>query len=177
MPELYTLNSEEDIPTELRRTPIGEFLRYHNFKAELKPYTKAEVLIGMCMDNRKTLRVPDNFAYILRTGGANLRYSEFKVAYAIAVGEVRHIVLLGHTKCGMVGLINRKDNFINGMVDAGWEHKYAENFFNSFAPTFEIVDAENFVFNEAARLRSLYPNVVVVPMIYDVDDNKIRLFR
>ena len=53
----------------------------------------------------------------------------------------------------------------------------AENFFNSFAPTFEIVDAENFVFNEPIRLRSLYPNVVAVPMIYDVDDNKIRLFR
>jgi carbonic anhydrase len=177
MPELFTLNSEDDIPLQLRQTPIGEFLRYHNFNAEFKMYTTAGLLIGMCMDNRKTLRVPDNFAYILRTGGANLRYSEFKVAYAVAVGGVRYIVLLGHTRCSMVGLINRKDNFINGMVDAGWERKYAENFFNSFAPTFEIVDAENFVFNEAVRLRALYPKVVVVPMIYDVDDNKIRLFK
>jgi carbonic anhydrase len=70
MPELFTLNSEEDMPLQLRQTPIGEFLRYHNFNAEFKMYTTAGLLIGMCMDNRKTLRVPDNFAYILRTGGA-----------------------------------------------------------------------------------------------------------
>ena len=34
----------------------------------------------MCMDNRKQLRLPDNFAYILRTGGGNIRYSEFKIS-------------------------------------------------------------------------------------------------
>ena len=41
----------------------------------------------MCMDNRKHLHIPDNFAFIIRSGGANLRYSEFKVSYAIAVGR------------------------------------------------------------------------------------------
>jgi len=66
----------------------------------------------MCMDNRKHLHMPDNFAFIIRTGGANLRYSEFKVSYAIAVGGVRHIALIGHSKCGMVNLAARKEAFV-----------------------------------------------------------------
>ena len=76
------------------------------------------------MDNRKSLRIPDNFAYIIRTGGANLRYSEFKVSYAIAVGNVEHIALIGHNNCGMVNLVSKKEQFINGLVDkAGWEKR------------------------------------------------------
>ncbi len=35
------------------------------------PYVRARLLIGMCMDNRKVLRTPDNFAYVIRGGGAN----------------------------------------------------------------------------------------------------------
>lgn len=61
----------------------------------------------MCMDNRKHLHMLDNSAYIIRSGGANLRYREFKVSYAIAVGQVRYIVLIGHNNCGMVNLAAR----------------------------------------------------------------------
>ena len=46
------------------------------------------LLVGMCMDNRRHVYIPDNFAFIIRSGGANLRCSEFKVSYAIAVGQV-----------------------------------------------------------------------------------------
>ena len=73
------------------------------------------------MDHRKRLRIPDNFAYIIRAGGGNLRYSEFKVSYAIAVGEVKTIALIGHNQCGMVNLISKREQFIQGMVEhAGW---------------------------------------------------------
>ena len=84
----------------------------------------------MCMDNRKHLRIPDNFAFIIRAGGANLRYSEFKVSYAIAIGDIQHIALIGHNNCGMVNLISRKDQFINGLVNkAGWDREWAEEHF------------------------------------------------
>ncbi len=74
------------------------------------------------MDNRKHLHIPDNFAFIIRAGGANLRYSEFKVSYAIAVGSVSCIALVGHNQCGMVNLISRKEQFIRGLVEnAGWK--------------------------------------------------------
>ena len=73
------------------------------------------------MDSRKQLRMPEKFSFVLRAGGANLRYSEFKVSYAIAVGGVRYVALIGHTQCGMVNLAARKNLFTDGMVDgAGW---------------------------------------------------------
>jgi len=49
-------------------------LEYHNLGRPLDSYEKARLLVGMCMENRKRLRVPDNFAHIMRTGGGNLRY-------------------------------------------------------------------------------------------------------
>jgi len=55
-------------------------IRYQDFAAPHKQYVSAQLLVGMCMDNRKQLKIPENFAYIIRTGGANLRYSEFKVS-------------------------------------------------------------------------------------------------
>ena len=72
MDRLQTIALKEDIPARYRDTPIGHLLEYHNLGRKLDPYTNAELLIGMCMDNRKHLHIPDNFAFIIRTGGANL---------------------------------------------------------------------------------------------------------
>lgn len=153
-------------------TPIGYLLEYHNLGHPLEPYANAQLLIGMCMDNRKHLRIPDNFAYIIRAGGANLRYSEFKVSYAIAVGGVRSLALIGHTHCGMVNLVARRDQFIQGLVEnAGWDKETAEEHFMHFAPMFEIGNEVDFVLSEAERLRLRYPKIQVAPLIYQVEDN------
>ena len=88
MHRLFPVSAKDEIFSEYKNTPIGLLLEYHNLGMRHDPYTQAELLIGMCMDNRKHLHIPDNFAYIIRAGGANLRYSEFKVSYAIAVGGV-----------------------------------------------------------------------------------------
>ena len=91
------------------------------------------------MDNRKRIRIPDNFSYVIRVGGANLRYSEFKVSYAIAVGGVKTIALIGHNHCGMVNLNSRRDQFVQGLVEnAGWEKEKGEEHFRHYAPMFEI---------------------------------------
>ena len=134
---LQSVETAEDIKPQYRNTPISLLLEYHNLNRPLDPYTKADLLIGMCMDNRKRLRLPDNFAYIIRTGGAYLRYSEFKVSYAIAVGGVKAIALIGHSQCGMVNLISRRDQFVQGLVEnAGWEKGRGEEHFRHFAPMF-----------------------------------------
>ena len=130
------------------------------------------------MDHRKHLHIPDNFAYIIRSGGANLRYSEFKVSYAIAVGGVGAIALIGHNNCGMVNLAARKDVFINNLVEnAGWSEEHAEEHFVSFAPLFEIGNEIDFVLSEAVRLRNRYPKVLVAPMLYLVEDNRLYLLN
>ena len=178
MNRLLTIASKSDIPREYRETPIGRLLEFHNLDGDLRPCTNAELLIGMCMDNRKHLHIPDNFAFIIRTGGANLRYSEFKVSYAIAVGGIRCIALIGHTQCGMVNLIARKEQFVQGLVDAaGWQPESAEEHFFHFAPMFEIGNEIDFVSSEVKRLRLRYPKIVVAPLIYRVEDNRLYLIQ
>ena len=66
----------------------------------------------MCMDSRKSLRIPNDFAFVLRTAGANMRDNEFRISYAIAVGGVRTIVLIAHTDCGMAKLDQSHDRFV-----------------------------------------------------------------
>ncbi|MBI3578465.1 MAG: carbonic anhydrase [Ignavibacteriales bacterium] len=178
MNRLLPITSKDDILPVYRDTPIGDLLEYHNLGRAFASYSNAQLLIGMCMDNRKHLNVPDNFAYILRAGGANLRYSEFKVSYAIAVGGVRSLALIGHTQCGMVNLVARRDEFIKGLVsNAGWEREKAEEHFIQFAPMFEIGNEIDFILSEAQRLRRRYPKILIAPLLYQVEDNRLYLIR
>jgi carbonic anhydrase len=172
------VESEKDIPSNLRNTPIAELLEYHNLGRELIPVPTPRLLIGMCMDNRKHLHIPDNFAFILRAGGANLRPSEFKVSYAIAVGGVRAVAIIGHNNCGMVNLMSRSGQFIDGLVkNAGWDKQQAEDHFFHFAPLFEIGNELDFTRSEAKRIRMRYPGVMVAPMLYKVEDNRLYLLQ
>ncbi len=174
--KLIALQAIEDLPEQYRNTSISRLVEYHNLNRPFDQYNKAELLVGMCMDNRKQLRIPDKFTYIIRTGGANLRYSEFKVSFALAMGSIRHIALIGHNHCGMVNLISKKEDFIEGLVDtAGWEREKAEEQFNQFAPMFEISNEVDFILSETIRLRAKYPKITIAPMMYLVEDNRLYL--
>jgi carbonic anhydrase len=174
MNNFIEIHSDADIPERWRATPIGDLLRYHALGAPLPGRAeRPELLIGMCMDSRKHLRIPDNFAFILRTGGANLRQSEFRVSYALAVGGVRAIALIAHNNCGMSGLAARREDFVRGLVETGWERPEAEEHFDRFLPSHEIGSELDFVASEAKRLRALYPKVTVAPMLYRVEENRI----
>jgi carbonic anhydrase len=128
------------------------------------------------MDNRKQLRIPENFAYIIRTGGANLRYCEFKVSYAVAIGEVTHIALIAHDNCGMVNLVSKREQFIKGLTqNAGWEKSRAEEHFMNYAPIFEIDNELEFVVKESKRLAEKYPLIKVVPLFYSIADNQLSI--
>jgi len=176
MEKLQPVAKEADIPDQYRDTPIGLLLEYHNLGRPHDSYATARLLIGMCMDNRKHLRIPDNFAFIIRAGGANLRYSEFKVSYAIAVGGVRALALIGHNQCGMVNLLARKEQFVQGLVDtAGWSRQSAEEHFLHFAPMFEIGNEVTFILSEVGRLRRQYPKILVAPLLYRIEDNLLYL--
>lgn len=176
--QIVPVNSIDDIFPEYRGTPVERLLKYHTLGYPFDSYQSAEILIGMCMDHRKHLRIPDNFAYVLRTGGGNLRYSEFKVSYAIAVGGVSAIALIGHDNCGMVNLVANKEKFVQGMVEkAGWKREKAENHFMQFAPMFEIGDELDFVVSEAKRLRNKYPKILVAPIFYSIEHKTLSLVK
>jgi len=178
MERLTPVTAEPDILPAYRKTPIETLLAYQNLNRPHGVHDKAELLIGMCMDNRKHMRLPENFAYILRSGGGNLRYSEFKVSYAIAIGGIYAIALLAHTNCGMVNLMSKRERFIAGLVDkAGWDREWAETHFMHFAPMYEIGNEVDFVLSEAKRLRLRYPKLLVAPLLYRVEDGQLYQLR
>src|SRR5690606_11141431 len=176
MNRLIPVSSHADVMEAYKDSPLEELLSYHNFNEPFKEHDRANLLISMCMDNRNQLHIPNNFAYILRSGGANLRHNEFKVSYAVAVGGVRYLAIIAHSQCGMVNLHQRKDKFIDGLVkNAGWDREFAEDHFNQFSPIFEIGNEIDFLLSESARLRGRYPRINVVPLYYKIEDHKLYL--
>src|SRR6185312_7744104 len=169
MAEILPVNYRGDILPRYRDTPVGLLLEYHNLGRAIGSASAPQLLIGMCMDSRKALRIPNDFAFVLRTAGANMRDNEFRISYAIAVGGVRSIVLIAHTDCGMAQLEPRREQFIEGMVrNAGWDRERAARHFADSAPKFGIRDEVGFVLGEADRLRSIYPKIFVAPLLYRV---------
>jgi carbonic anhydrase len=178
MPQIIPVSYAGDIIPEYRGTPVGLLLEYHNLGRPFGTAPAPQLLIGMCMDSRKALRIPNDFAFVLRTAGANMRDNEFRISYAIAVGGVRTIVLLAHTDCGMARLGQRRDQFIKGLVDAaGWDEARAVKHFESSAPKFGIRDEVEFVLAEAERLRAIYPRITVAPLLYRVEDDLLYQLR
>lgn len=174
LPKIKALNTEADIPKELLGTPFEDLIRYQNFEEPFKEVEKPELLVAMCMDNRKRLNIPERFAYITRTGGGNVRNLEFCLSFAIGVGGVTHIALVSHTDCGMVGLASKRDKFIEGMIArADWNREATETFFQQFAPFFEIGDPVLFSYTEYKRLAGMYPGIKFYPFLYKVEDNKL----
>ncbi len=175
---IVPLTKKSDIPKAYRNSPLSLLLEYHNLGRPFCVHPQASLLIGMCMDNRKHLHIPDNFAFIIRSGGANLRYSDFKVSYAIAVGGVQHIALIAHNHCAMVNLVSRKKEFVDGLIKrAGWSKQAAEEHFMNLAPMHEIGNAIDFILSERDRLSKRYPRIKIAPLYYRVEDNRLYCIR
>jgi carbonic anhydrase len=178
MARIIPVNYRDDILPEYRGMPVGLLLEYHNLGRAMGSGATPQVLIGMCMDSRKSLRIPNDFAFVLRTAGANMRDNEFRISYAIAVGGVRTIVLIAHTDCGMARLGQRRDQFIHGLIDlAGWDETRAVRHFEDSAPKFGISDEVEFVLGEAERLRAIYPRIAIAPLLYRVEDDLLYQLR
>ena len=173
--QLIAVDNAGDILPDYRGTPIDRLLRYQNLGEPLPPSAgKAEILIGMCMDHRKDLTLPSEFAYVLRAAGGNLRDSEFEISYAVSIGGVSTIALLAHTDCGMADVTNKREAFVRGLVErGGCPEEAASNQFSEFAAHHEIGDPIEFVVGEAARLRRLYPRLMVAPLLYTVEDDRL----
>ncbi|MFC2029024.1 carbonic anhydrase [Chloroflexota bacterium] len=176
--QLISVTNKDHLPEEYRHTPIGLLFDYHNFNMPFKEYFHAKLLIGTCMDNRIHLRLPENFAYVLRSGGANLQFHDFHISFAIAVGGVKAISLITHNQCGMVDLSSKKTEFVNGLVaNVGMDPESAEDHFNKSETINEIGSEISFGLSEVIRFRKRYPNILVAPILYRVEDQMLYLIR
>jgi len=175
MPRLIETNTPDDILPVYRGTPVEELLRYHNM-GEPRPSDNEipKMFIAMCIDFRKFLVVPNDYAYIMRTAGARLKGNEFELLYAIAVGGVSTVVLIGHTDCGMTRVINQRDQFVTGLGDrAGVASETAGEIFDTFAPEYAIEDPVKAMVAEAIMLRGLLRGVMIAPLLYRVSDDRL----
>ena len=66
MPSIIPVNYRDDILPEYRGTPVELLLEYHNLGRAMGATPAPQMLIGMCMDSRKSLRIPNDFAFVLR---------------------------------------------------------------------------------------------------------------
>jgi carbonic anhydrase len=175
VPQLVAADSVADILPAYVGTPVEWLLRYHNLAESPPPASgRAQLLVGMCMDDRKDLVIPNEFAFVLRAAGGNLRDHEFDISYAVAMGGVTTIALLAHTDCGMVGVRQKRAAFVRGLVErGGWEQARAADHFDQCVPHYEIGDAVEFVVDEASRLRAAYPALLVAPLLYRVEDDRL----
>ena len=167
-----------DIPEVYRNTPIARLILYHNLGLSPESYDEAEVLVLMCMDNRQALRLPQNFAFIVRNSGGTRNGVSFSISFAVAVSGIRHIAVIGHSDCMMVNLESRRLEFVRGLSECGgWERAIAESYFLDSGVLFEKKDVAGSVVSEVELLRSQYPGIVVAPLFYSLEDDRLYLIN
>ena len=157
-----------------QHTPVADLLRIHNLDCPRRIYTRPVLLIVTCMDYRIQLRLPDKFAFVLRLAGANLYQREFDLACALALADLRHVCIIGHTQCAMVDLPTQKAAFTAGLVcTGGWDPAEAEAYFDNQVADFHLADVSSFVCQQARCLRARYPQVLVAPLLFRVEDGLV----
>lgn len=178
MSRLVPVDSAEDVLPAYRGSPVAELLSYHNLGAPLEPCETPRLLVAACMDHRVSLRIPRDFAYVLRVPGASLRGEEFAVSFAVGAGGVRALAVIAHTDCGMSGLRDREEAFVDGLArNAGWEPERAAGHFRESLAGHEIGEPVEFALAEAERMRARYPDILVAPLLYRVEDRRLYQIR
>ncbi len=170
---IICVNKSEDILSALRETPIAELLLSHNLGVQVRKYDRPKILICTCMDYRVKLKIPEKYAFIIRTPGANLVDSHFGLATAVAMRSIRAVAIMAHTDCAMTHIADKSEIFIEGLTQAGWGQEEAKTYFERQAPEHSIGDAIQIVIDQCQRLRKHYPNILFAPLLYKVEDGKL----
>jgi carbonic anhydrase len=136
-----------------------------------------DLVIGMCIDYRKSLSLPQNCAYVIRRTGANMAGSEFSLALALSTG-IEYMALIAHNHCVMSDPHVKRGAFVSALTGKhGWSDDQALSFFDEHASSREIDDAIDFSIKEARRLSNLFRGLKVVPMLFMLEDNLVYLVK
>ncbi len=175
---LLPVNSQEEIPSFIRNTPIEELLRCQNFfEASTDRLEQVDLIVGMCIDYRKQIHLPKNCAYVIRNPGANMHSMEFSIALALSAG-ISQMALIVHNKCIMSEPYKKREDFVKTLHEVHqWTCDSAERFFDDNAGRLEIEEPVAFVLEETERLSALFPRLNVVPLLYNVDNDRLYLIR
>lgn len=175
---LVPIKLESDIPQSLRKTPIETLLKCQNMgQVDASLSDSPELVIGMCIDYRKSLTLPQNCAYVIRRTGANMAGSEFSLALALSTG-IEYMALIAHNHCVMSDPRQKRESFVGALTKKhGWTNERALEFFDKHASSREISDAIDFSVKEARRLSRLFAGARIVPMMFMLEDNMLYLVK
>jgi sulfate permease, SulP family len=175
---LLAIETLEDIPLNLRNTPIEDLLKCQNFyEVNDETASSANLIIGMCIDHRKQLHLPKNLAYVIRSPGANMQGCEFSIALGLS-SQIEYMALLVHNKCLMSDPYPLQKKVNDALVqEQGWSPRMAATFFDNHAASGLVGDVINFGKDESTRLQSVFRGLKVVPLLYDVDSDRLFLIN
>ncbi len=139
----------------------------HNLEKDYEPFTLPKLAIVTCMDFRIQLRLPRNFAFVLRTGGANIRPIETYLAFSVARTGIHAIAIIGHTDCAM----EKPDPYVVDELPTDNETKI---FYRSQIASLAIRDAREYTLAQAKMLEERL-GLPGLPLIYDVETHKLEL--
>jgi carbonic anhydrase len=100
------------------------------------------------------------------------------VAYAVAVGGVKAIALIGHNDCGMVGLENKREQFVSGLVtNSLWTQKQANDYFCHHVAEHALCAETDILRELAGKYRSWFPMLPVAMFLYRIEDQLLYLLQ
>lgn len=178
MNKLVSISEESDIPQMFRNTPIETLLKSNNMgKIEVTPNETPELIIGMCIDYRKSLYLPRDWAYVIRREGANMLGAEFALALGMSMGA-NYMALIAHDNCAMAKPQNNRERFIKCLTEEhGWTSDLATRFFEDHIRSREIGNEISFILEETNRLQHTFKGMTIVPMLYRLEDSKLYLIK
>ncbi len=146
--------------------PVETLLQSHNSGVVFPPFTRPELAVVTCMDFRIHLQMPENFAFVLRTGGANPEPVEPYLAYSVARMGIGAIALIGHTDCAM----QYPDPYVLNHLPTDEEHIRR---YRAQIAALAIGEVEFFTRRQARRLGERL-GIPVVPLLYRVEDHRLE---
>lgn len=175
---LIPVKETTDIPEQYLGTPIETLLRSHNLGEMFESPENPQLLVSLCMDHRKSLQIPKDFAYIIRNAGAYIEDAGFMISYALSVGGVKTIAVIGHNHCGMRAVSNKGTEFMQGLEkEHGWKHEDALVHYKMGVEKYAIADEIDSVHKMTKSLETHYDNLLVAPMMYLLEDNNLYLIK
>ena len=87
MPQIIPVDAGSDILAAYTGTPV-EWCCVTTTCSEALPSSsgRAELLVGMCMDTRKDLVIPNEFAFVIPPRAATFATTRCDISYAVAIG-------------------------------------------------------------------------------------------
>lgn len=146
--------------------PVHTLLRSHNEGAVFPPFSHPELAVVTCMDFRIHLRMPENFAFVLRTGGANPEPVEPYLAFSVARMGIQAIALIGHTDCAM----QYPDPYVLNHLPTDEERI---QHYRAQIAALAIGEVELFTRRQARKLGERL-GLPVVPLLYRVKDHRLK---